>query len=247
MKVQIEITTRCNFNCFYCVGRNMVQADMPFRLFETILDDHVSQYGVPEEVSLQGEGEPTLHKDFFAMAKRILQIGSKPYTITNGSFSRPESFWGLFSTIGVSLDTLNPETSEKIGRLNLSKTLSFIQEVRKRVHVNVYTVAIAPDVRRISEFCRVHGLKHIVQHLQAKPDYRYRYEDKSTRFSRPEPFSCRFLRDPVMRYYNLDGVVMPCCFIKNTTDLPPLNVMEDMESRRIMPKVCSGCHFGLKK
>lgn len=61
MDLQVELTTRCNFDCFYCAGRAMPQADMTLAGYTSILDGHIARYGVPQVVSLQGEGEPTLH------------------------------------------------------------------------------------------------------------------------------------------------------------------------------------------
>jgi len=112
LNLQIELTTRCNFDCFYCAGRDMPQVDMSFELFEQRLQEHIAKHGVPTEVSLQGEGEPTLHRDFFRMAERVRDIGSVPYTITNGTHKYPERFIGLFPRLGVSVDTMNEEEAE---------------------------------------------------------------------------------------------------------------------------------------
>ena len=54
MFAQIEITTRCNFDCFYCAGRLMRQGDMPYETFTWLIDQHIAKYGVPGVVSLQG-------------------------------------------------------------------------------------------------------------------------------------------------------------------------------------------------
>lgn len=37
--INIEPTTRCNFNCWYCVGRHMEQADIRVEDFEKMLDN----------------------------------------------------------------------------------------------------------------------------------------------------------------------------------------------------------------
>ena len=84
MFAQIEFTTRCNFDCFYCAGRLMRQGDMPYETFTGLIDQHIAKYGVPGVVSLQGEGEPTLHHDFIRLAEFVRSRGATPYTITNG-------------------------------------------------------------------------------------------------------------------------------------------------------------------
>lgn len=247
MRVQIELTTRCNFDCFYCAGRDMPQGDMPFDQFKSILKKHIAQYGVPLEVSLQGEGEPTLHKDFFAMADMVKHEGSEPYTITNGTFKHPENFLTSFRSVGVSIDTLDAGFAREIGRYNLPRVLSFVEDIRTHLQVNIHTVAIAKDLPDIARYCKERGLRHIVQPLQTKQDYSYRYQHIPLKFKRPQPFSCSFLRDPLMRYYDLNGTEMPCCFIKNSAELPGLKEMQAMESRHVTPVVCQGCHFGIIK
>lgn len=37
MRTQLEITTRCNFDCFYCSGREMRQGDMHYETFTGLI------------------------------------------------------------------------------------------------------------------------------------------------------------------------------------------------------------------
>ena len=60
---QIEPTTRCNFTCGFCVGRSMSQGDLSLESFSKILELHPDL----EHIELQGEGEPTLNRDFVKM------------------------------------------------------------------------------------------------------------------------------------------------------------------------------------
>jgi len=223
----------------------MPQVDMPLYQFKKIIKKHIAQYGVPTEVSLQGEGEPTLHKDFFEMAEIVKQLGSVPYTITNGTNLHPESFLPNFEKIGVSIDTLNSKLAEKIGRYNLPRVLSLVEQLRPHMQIIVHTVAIANDLPDVARYCEERGLHHIVQPLQTKPDYSYRYQHMPLKFHRPEPFACRFLHEPLMRYYDINGEEMPCCFIKNSSELPSLQNMKNMENQQQTPKVCRGCQFGV--
>jgi MoaA/NifB/PqqE/SkfB family radical SAM enzyme len=173
--LQVEITTRCNFDCFYCAGRTMRQGDLPLVAFIAVLDGHIGRYGVPEVVSLQGEGEPTLHREFFQMAQRVRAVGATPYTITNGTYRHPERFIGLFPRVGVSVDSLEEAAARRIGRYNLPRVLSFIQALAPHLQIVIHSVAHGPHTGRISEWCRAQGYQHIVQPLQAKPDYSRRY------------------------------------------------------------------------
>lgn len=244
MIVQIEITTRCNFECFYCAGRDMPQDDMDYAMFERILDDHIDRHGVPREVSLQGEGEPTLHKRFFHMAAKVLALGSRPYTITNGTHKHPEQFVEHFDVVGVSIDTLDEKVAERIGRFNLARTIRFVEALSKRVRVNVHSVAIARDLQDIGRFCRRRGLRHIVQPLQPKPDYAYRYPGLPKSGVRAKPFWCSYLAGPQMRYYALDGTELPCCFIKDTSSYQGIQAMTALAARGMVPPQCEGCTFG---
>ena len=79
--LNIEPTTRCNFSCWYCVGRSMVQEDIRVEDFARALDHFPSL----KTVGLVGEGEPLMHKGFFEMADMARARGIKVMIISNGS------------------------------------------------------------------------------------------------------------------------------------------------------------------
>ena len=241
MKVQIEVTTRCNFDCFYCAGRDMEQKDMSYENYLEIIKSHTSQHGIPHLVSLQGEGEPTLNKSFFKMAAHVRSIGSDPYSITNGTYKYPDHFTESFTKIGVSLDSLNPIEATEIGRHNLDRVINFILEVKTFLDVTIQTVAIASDVDAIGAWCREHNLKHIVQYLQPKPDYQYRYPQRIVFHHKPKIFRCDYIADDRMRYYTIDSIKLPCPFIKDTSSFVSTEDLLEQFSRKEIPKSCTGC------
>lgn len=104
MFYQLEITTRCNFDCFYCAGRDMPQQDMAWDTFVRIVDRIPGRGSM---VSLQGEGEPSLHPKFEAMAQHVATRGHQAYTILNASRIDAERLSRLFPTVGISVDTLD--------------------------------------------------------------------------------------------------------------------------------------------
>lgn len=241
MNVQIEVTTRCNYDCFYCAGRDMEQRDMPFDAYLAVMDNHVARHGLPRQVSLQGEGEPTLNKAFFEMAAHARSIGAEPYTITNGTYRYPEHFRESFRAIGVSIDSLDPGEAERIGRYNLERVLEFVDAASKFVEVIVHTVALSPSSFAVTEWCRKRGLRQIVQPLQAKDDYRQRYPGRVVLLHRPKLFQCGYLSKDIMRYYAVDGSEFPCCFIKDANSYRSIDDLRATLARGTVPPSCAGC------
>jgi MoaA/NifB/PqqE/SkfB family radical SAM enzyme len=241
MRLQVEITTRCNFDCFYCAGRLMRQADMSYELFTSILDHHIDRHGVPTVVSLQGEGEPTLHHDLFRMAAYVREVGARPYTITNGTYKHPERFAGLFPEVGVSIDTLDESAARGIGRYNLSRVLKFARAVAVHSTVIVHSVEHPEHTAPIAAWCRRSGYRHEVQPLQTKPDYSRRYPLSVTPSAAEGRFSCTYLSKPVMRYFSLDGMEMPCCYIKDTSTFEGMDNLFEHQGAGTWPRCCVGC------
>ncbi len=108
--LNIEPTTRCNFNCWYCVGRHMTQQDIRLEDFSKTLDNFPSV----KTIALVGEGEPLLHKDFFPMAHMAKARGIRVVIISNGSAFSQSVIKKLCDAevayIGVSIDSTDPET-----------------------------------------------------------------------------------------------------------------------------------------
>lgn len=242
MIVQIEVTTRCNYDCFYCAGRDMEQRDMPLVTYLDVMNRHVAQYGVPQQVSLQGEGEPTLNKDLFDMAAHVRSLGAEPYTITNGTYRHPAHFAKSFRALGVSIDTLNSDEASSIGRYNLERVLAFVAEARTIVELTIHTVALSPSSVQVGEWCRAQGLRHVVQALQAKDDYSARYPGRVVFMQKPSRMHCEYLQHDLMRYYDVAGREYPCCFIKDTRHYDSIEGLRQELSKRIVPRSCSGCY-----
>lgn len=83
---QVEPTTRCNFICGFCSGRQMDQTDFAAEDFTRLLE----AFPDLEHIELQGEGEPLLHKGFFDMARQARARGIHLSMITNGSLLSEE-------------------------------------------------------------------------------------------------------------------------------------------------------------
>jgi UDP:flavonoid glycosyltransferase YjiC (YdhE family) len=241
--VQIEIGTRCNYECFYCVGRDMAQTYMAWDLFVAIL----GRQSAPEveRVSLQGEGEPMMHPRFWDMTAAILAKGLVPYTITNGSLLEPERVAGAFPAIGISIDTVDPEYAQKIGRYKLQRVLRNLDallSVMSPDRIIIHTVAMGQELGPLRRYLAQRGIKqHMIQPLQPKADYAHRYSEEDASSWGTCTYRCRFLAAPVMRYYDITGLELPCCFIKNAADFISRDELQRQLNQRNVPACCRGC------
>lgn len=138
--INIEPTTRCNFNCWYCVGRHMEQKDIRFTDFERMLD----HFPGLQTIALVGEGEPLLHKEFFRMARLARDRGIKIMAISNGSaFSESvvrQLCESAVAYIAISIDSADPATFAS-SRLDgkLEKVWEGIRRLRDYRDANGYT------------------------------------------------------------------------------------------------------------
>lgn len=108
--INIEPTTRCNFNCWYCVGRHMRQDDIRVENFGRMLDN----FPQVKTIALVGEGEPLMHKDFFEMAQMAKDRNIRVMIISNGSAFSQSVVKQLCETevayVSISIDSFDPAT-----------------------------------------------------------------------------------------------------------------------------------------
>lgn len=242
MFYQLEITTRCNFACFYCAGRDMPQQDMAWDTFMSIVDRIP---GRGSTVSLQGEGEPSLHPKFEAMADHVAMRGHRPYTILNASRINSERLSQLFPTIGVSVDTLDEQLAHQIGRHNLPKVLRNIESLCQAMdpkRITIMTVNLGQPLDDLRRWVKLCGFgQHIVQQLSPKSDYARRYTVNSQLIAPPGPSTCRYLQRQLMRFYNWDGRELPCCFMKNSSDFTTREQLGARLASGMPISCCEGC------
>ncbi len=244
MHIQIEVTTKCNYECFYCAGRDLPQQHLDMALFARILE------GIPpgkHRISLQGEGEPTMHPNFWEMVETVIALGHMPYTITNGSLMNAEKIAKYFPRIGISLDTVDPAEAQRIKRYKLDKMLGKLDEllaVYEPHRIVIHTVDYGQDMSALKAYLEARGLtKHVIQPLQTKDDYAYLYRDRVAMPQKKEEvtYSCTFLNKPIMQYYNLAGTKLPCCYIKDATSFTSSEALLEDLNNRIVPAPCMGC------
>lgn len=110
--LNLEPTTRCNFSCWYCIGRTMQQGDITLENFVKVLDN----FPTLKILALVGEGEPFLHKGFFEMTKLAKQRGIEIYTTSNGSVFSQSVIQKICESgityISISIDSTDEKTFE---------------------------------------------------------------------------------------------------------------------------------------
>lgn len=243
MLVQIEVTTVCNYSCFYCCGRDMTQQHMPLERFERVLN------ALPESgltINLQGEGEPFLHPQFDEILRITAERGFRPYAITNGTRLPPELIKRYFPALGISIDTLDAALAERIGRVNLPKVLRNLERLLAEGYpperIVVHTVQFGQKPSGIRRYLAGLGIRrHIVQPLQVKDDYSYRYAAVAPPHTPVSDYRCRYIDEPRMLFFNIDGTAMPCCFIKRPEQYVSREQIAAALGRREVPDCCAGC------
>lgn len=242
MFYQLEITTRCNFSCYYCAGRSMPQQDMSWDTFLLIVDRIP---GRGSTVSLQGEGEPSLHPKFEAMAEHVAKRGHRPYTILNASRINPARLSQLFPTMSISVDTLDEHFAKEIGRQNLPKVLRNLELLCQAMHPNritIMTVNMGQPLGELRRWVYLRGFgQHIVQQLSPKSDYARRYTVNSQLIQPSGPSTCRYLQRQLMRFYTWEGTELPCCFMKNSLDFTSREELSARLAKGLPSSCCEGC------
>lgn len=84
-RVHIELTNVCDFNCTFCPKSEMKR---PYGYMETSLAkriiSEIGDNGIAEKITFHVMGEPTLHKEFFAILDHARSAGVKVGLTTNG-------------------------------------------------------------------------------------------------------------------------------------------------------------------
>ena len=127
----------------------MAQGDLSLVSFQKILDLHPDL----EHIELQGEGEPTLNRDFIGMLEIAHRRKLRISIITNGSLLTPKIIDAIFlckvTSIHVSLESAEPTVFQSIrgGRFEKVKSgIELLAEERKRRGLNYPKIGLAVTV-----------------------------------------------------------------------------------------------------
>lgn len=197
-----------------------------------------------KQVSLQGEGEPTLWPHFKQAVKYLRAKGHLVSTITNGSTTRHIDLIEDLHGVYISIDTLDEEEASSLGRHNLAKVLENLKPlIPHKKKIIITTVNYGQSFLAVKEYVNSLGFMWQCQPLQQKPDYTKVYPVHWVKPLKSIPvksLKCRYLESTLLDFYNIDGLHRPCCFIKSSEIIDPLELQRKLNVGTV-PHSCSGC------
>jgi len=171
--LRISVTDRCNIRCFYCMPAGAVQFKPRSELltFEEIerFVGVAASLGI-EKLRLTG-GEPLVRHELPALVGRLRRIaGIADIALTTNGILLADQAQALrdagLNRLNISLDTLRPETFQKISRRDgLDQILEGIAVALRTGFDKIKLNAVAiknltePDIVPLAQFARRHGLE----------------------------------------------------------------------------------------
>lgn len=253
--VAIEVTTQCNFDCDYCYTKNYPNKMMDMDTFKRIIREWASYPG-NVDFSLSGEGESLLHPQFWDFVQHIRTTTKhKVSLITNGSTLTPTNIQKIrdnMDIVRVSLDTMDPDMAERVGRHFHSRVVQNIRLLAKTgIRMLVMTTNFGQDIDPVGKFVKSlnqPNALHVTQPLQPKADYASGYTmfEKPIQFvpRKPSYVQCGNIIANSIIMYTVDGLKLPCCYIKDRSAYPGYESMVKMmtdPTNTTIPPCCTGC------
>ncbi len=130
--INYHLTPNCNYRCVYCFGKfkkGVPTFEQACKIVDSVNDYFKKNHIVDGRINLAG-GEPLSCTYLDDLIDYICECGIKVSVITNGSMLTEEkikSWAGKVEMIGLSVDSLKPETNRMIGRCCNEKTISIEQ------------------------------------------------------------------------------------------------------------------------
>jgi MoaA/NifB/PqqE/SkfB family radical SAM enzyme len=142
--IDLSLTNRCNFNCFFCGNRGQESCDMDTDMLDCLLSG-LKDMGT-KEITLSGNGEPTLYETFWPVVNRCYLDGMKVKLVTNGSNlgQIDKRRYLMLHKLTVSLNSIDPDVHKLIhcygGQSRLYSILRNISRLlaidAKRIQIN---------------------------------------------------------------------------------------------------------------
>jgi len=126
--MDISLTNRCNFNCFFCVSRDEKPCDMDSDVLDNLLYDLFAMG--TSEITLSGNGEQMLHKNFWDVVNSQFKVK----IVTNGSVLHKicEERFRKIHKLTISLNSVVAMNHIKIHQIDSLHTLpNIIAQIEK--------------------------------------------------------------------------------------------------------------------
>jgi GTP 3',8-cyclase len=166
--LRISVTDRCNIRCFYCMPAENVRFKprseiLTFEEIERFVQV-VARLGI-RKLRLTG-GEPLVRRDLSRLVARLARVpGIDDLALTTNGILLAEQAADLkaagLARLNVSLDTLNPETFERISRRQgLERVLAGIEAARQvgfeKIRLNAIAIrgVTEPEIVPLARFAR---------------------------------------------------------------------------------------------
>src|SRR5215472_2083896 len=117
VRMVIELTNRCNLRCQHCFEqRHAATGDLPLEIIEKVLSE--GKGCNIDRLSFTG-GEPTIHRDFRHIVRRVAEEGYQFGLVSNGTNFRQTcpvliEQRQFFEGITFSLDGASEETHDRL-------------------------------------------------------------------------------------------------------------------------------------
>ena len=153
-----NITARCNQNCKYC-HRFLGVSELSYEDNKKILEGLI-QKGI-KNITWTG-GEALLFDNIDALIEEAYNNGIKNKLITNGKALNEERMKNILpylDSITLSIDTINNNTNEKLGRgkehfSNIDKILKYIKANNSKIKIRINTVINKMNIEEITDLVR---------------------------------------------------------------------------------------------
>lgn len=201
--LNIEVTNYCNFNCSYCCSKDLPKKHIELSVFESI----ISKFNNVEHISLQGEGEPLMHPDFFQIVEitKKYQPNSKISIVSNGSFIGnyvKELAQSAIDVLHISIDTANPALFREVRKGgDLNKIVHNIRLLKKKcdesLKIGIASVILKSNLKELDKLFELYtdlGLNAGIrfQSLVELDFYEKKYDSKisNERVNQNELYQC---------------------------------------------------------
>ncbi|MFH1131087.1 MAG: radical SAM protein [Pseudomonadota bacterium] len=149
--IEVDLSTRCNFNCVYCYGRRINAVDLDPETFKMAIES----FPEVKYLEMHGEGEPLLHPQFFELSDYARKRRIKCSLFTNGSLLDDEMVECILDAdlekIVVSIDTADPKRFQLVRGGSLEQVYEGIKKLvqsRKKKNLSKPAVGLAVTVFR---------------------------------------------------------------------------------------------------